>query len=272
MKMHHSNFGIVQGRLTKSRKLQQFPKNWEKEFYQLKKVNLNFIELLDERKKNNKNPLSTDDGFLKIDNILQKSKALKYSVCSDYIIDNNLFTKNNLKTISHVERLLKLSMKHKYKVFILPLLEASSITKKNFTRAVNILKNFDKIIRNSQITICLETILSGKELTKLLKTVNSKKIKCVFDTGNRILKSQSLEKEIILLKEYITHVHLKDKNKKNQNVILGTGEVNFLTVFAALKKINYKGNFVFETNRGLNPIKTAIYNKSFCEFFIRENY
>lgn len=271
IKINNDSFGIVQGRLTKSKKLQQFPKNWQSEFYKLKKANLKFIELLDERKQNKQNPLSTEDGFLKIDKILRKSKTLKYSICSDFIIDNNLFSKKNLRTFSHVEKLLKLSMRHKYKIFILPLLEASTVTKKNFHKSVDTLKRIARLIKNSQITICLETILSSKELIKLLKAVNSKKIKCVFDTGNRVLKSKSLKKEIFLLKKYIAHVHLKDKNKKNQNVILGTGEVNFLNVFAALNKINFKGKFVFETNRGSNPIKTAIYNRFFCEFFMNEN-
>ena len=34
-------------------------------------------------------------------------------------------------------------------------------------------------------------------------------------------------------------------------------------VNGAIKKIKFKGNFVFETNRGNNPIQTMIYNKEY---------
>lgn len=271
MKKNNKNFGIVQGRLTKSKFLQKFPKNWKKEFSVLKNSNLDFIELLDERKKNSSNPLSYDSGFNEINNILKINKVAKYSLCTDYIIDNNLFAKNNKKTYLHVERLIRLSGKNKYKVFVLPLLEASLVTKKNWGNAINVLKKLALLIVKYDIIICLETILSGKNLIKLLKSVNSNKVKCVFDTGNRVLLSSSLEKEILLLNKFIGHVHLKDKNSKNQNVILGTGKVNFLSIFSAFKKINFKGKFVFETNRGLNPKKTATYNRIFCDYFIQES-
>ena len=55
---------------------------------------------------------------------------------------------------------------------------------------------------------------------------------------------------------------------RSQNVILGTGLVNFSEVFTSLKKINYQGPYVFETTRGSDPIKTAQYNMQLVDFFI----
>lgn len=82
---------------------------------------------------------------------------------------------------------------------------------------------------------------------------------------------QKSYKEILLLKNLIGHVHIKDKNKKKENVILGTGLVNFNDIFKAIKKIGYKKKFTFETTRGANPIETAKYNINFCNFFIKNN-
>lgn len=270
MKKNNNNFGIVQGRLTKSRQLQKFPRNWQNEFALIKKTKLGFIELLDERKLNKFNPLTYKDGFKIIDKTIKKYKINKYSICTDYIINNNLFSKKNEKTLKHVERLINLSIKHKYKIFILPLLEASEINKNNWETAVKILKDISNRINNSNIVLCLETILNAKDLVRFLKKINKNNIKCVFDTGNRILISNSLKDEILKLNKYIGHVHIKDKNQKNINVILGTGNVNFKEVFSALKKINYKGKFTFETNRGSDPLNTAIFNEFFCKFFIQE--
>lgn len=266
----NKDFGIVQGRLTRSLKLQQFPKNWKKEFSLLKRTKLGFIELLDERKRNISNPLTKDNGFNEIESVIKKNKSFNYSLCSDYIIENNLFSKNNKKTFRHVVRLINLSINYRYKVFVLPLLEKSSPSKKNWNIVIGVLKKLSELIKNKNLIICLETLLNASELKKLLKAVNSKKIKCVFDTGNRVLMSESLEKEILKLNKFIGHVHLKDKNESNENVILGTGKVNFFKIFESLKKIGYSGKFVFETNRGLNPLKTAYYNRTFCEFFIQQ--
>jgi sugar phosphate isomerase/epimerase len=65
------------------------------------------------------------------------------------------------------------------------------------------------------------------------------------------------------LNNYILHVHLKDKNWNDENVILGTGFVNFTSILMALKLIKFKGKFVFETNRGNNPRETMIRNKKY---------
>ena len=55
-------------------------------------------------------------------------------------------------------------------------------------------------------------------------------------TGNRVLISKSLEKEIFNLNKFIGHVHIKDKNKENTNVVLGTGRCKFFRNFQSIKK------------------------------------
>ena len=97
--------------------------------------------------------------------------------------------------------------------------------------------------------------------------VNHSSVKVVFDTGNRVAFGHDLYSDILLLGDSITHVHIKDKNKKNENVYLGTGLVNFYDVFRALKKINYTGPYTFETYRGSDPIRTARYHMSVTEYF-----
>ena len=60
--------------------------------------------------------------------------------------------------------------------------------------------------------------------------------------------------DIYKFKNEIRHIHLKDKNFKNKNVIFGKGEVKFQSIFQELKRINYKGSFTIESQRG-NDIK-----------------
>jgi len=117
----------------------------------------------------------------------------------------------------------------------------------------------------SRIKLGLETNLDAKYFLKFIKSINNKNLFLVYDTGNRLKKNQVQHKEILKLKSKIAHVHLKDKNYKGQNVVIGQGKVNFDLIFKSLNKINYKGNFVFETNRGKNPIITMNNNFKFIK-------
>jgi len=89
----------------------------------------------------------------------------------------------------------------------------------------------------------------------------------VYDTGNRVAFGHDLAGDIRLLGNSIAHVHIKDKNSDNANVLLGTGLVNFESVFCALNDIDYSGPYTFETTRGSNPINTAKYNMNLVNFF-----
>ena len=87
--------------------------------------------------------------------------------------------------------------------------------------------------------------------------------KCFLSVYDKCNDKQYLE--ILKLKKKIIHIHLKDKNFFGQNVVIGTGNVNFTSIFRSLKKINYKGNFVFESNRGGDPIITMKNNLKFIK-------
>ena len=89
-----------------------------------------------------------------------------------------------------------------------------------------------------------------KLIQKLLKLTKSKNIFIVYDTGNRVKKNNFQFDEILKLKKYICHFLIKDKNFRGENLVLGEGSVNFEKIFEAIKKINYRGKFTFETNRG----------------------
>ena len=66
-------------------------------------------------------------------------------------------------------------------------------------------------------------------------------------------------------------MEIMENMKMMKNVLLGTGLVNFYDVFKSLNEINFSGPLVFETTRGSDPKKTAIYNMEVCKFFSRES-
>ena len=270
------SFGIVQGRLTipPAKELQWFPQvSWQKEFEVAKDLNIDFIELLSERTFNPDNPIWNLKGREAILNSVAKTGRKIYSICSDYIIDHSLIGNDTQETIKHIDMFLECAKNLGCQVLILPLLEKSNLDEVSHSSLIPIIKSYAQKASKENIKICIESIYEAKFLKNFLEEIDEKNVSCVFDTGNRIIQIDSILDEIEILGKYIGHVHIKDKNHLGENVLLGTGLVNFLEVFEGLKNINYCGPLVFETTRGQDPIYTAFFNMCLCNFFAKEtNY
>ena len=261
------HFGMVQGRLTQSPPgcLQWFPQeSWQDEFNTASDIGVNYIELIAEVKHNVENPIWTNDGISEIKQLVRSNNLTLHALCNDYIVEHSFLDERTIQqNIKLLEQVKKLGIEK----YIMPFFESSELTMDNMQEYVDPLRKIAKVAHSGNITVCLETILTGKELIDLLSLIDYPNVKAVYDTGNRVAFGHDLAGDIRLLSDYIAHVHIKDKNSDNENVLLGTGLVNFENVFDALHDINYSGPFTFETVRGSNPIETAKYNISLVSFF-----
>lgn len=269
----HGNvkFGIVQGRLIQSPedRLQWFPQDyWESEFFLASALGYDYVELIAERQHNKNNPIWTDEGIEKIKALTKRNKLSLHVICNDYIIDHPILS--DKRAIEQTKKLISQAKILGIQKLVLPLFEKSELTENNFEEYKSIFKEIAELAQENNILVCLETILNGKNLLNLLEFIDHPNIKCVFDTGNRISFGHDIYSDILLLGEQIQHVHIKDKNDQNENVLLGTGKVNFYRVFQSLSAIEYNGPYTFETSRGRNPIRTAKYNLQFVDFFMKE--
>jgi len=260
------NFGFIQGRLSTppNNELQWFPDNWEIEFPVANSLGAKFIELFTEREHNTHNPVWSNSGIDSLIDNFKKNDLEIYSLCNDFIIDNNFLDKAVID-----QNILLLDQAHKLgiKKIILPFFESSEINQDNFQKFLKPLSIVLNEAKDRCIDICLETILDGNGLLNLFEYFDDDNLSVVFDTGNRVAHNHNLYDDILKLGTHVSHVHIKDKNILDQNVLLGTGLVNFSEIFDALNKIDYKGPYVFETTRGSDPILTAKFNISVIEFF-----
>lgn len=266
-------FGVVQGRLTvpPHGQLQWFPQHaWAEEFKSARDAGIDFIELLSEREHNSGNPLWSSEGRGALRAVSAKSGQGLYSSCLDYIIDHSLLDDPEGLVSGYVSAFIEASADLGCKVVIMPLLEQSDLNDKTCDQLVPILKAISQLASKYQLEVCVESLLSAKPLSKFLVDVDEANIKCVFDTGNRAIAQPDLGSEILALGSAIGHVHIKDKNRLGENVVLGRGLVDFFDVFSALKKIEYSGPLVFETTRGVSPLETIRFHKYFCEFFVSQ--
>lgn len=254
--------GVVQGRLSVSpkKRLQYFPKNWKKEFKLANKIGYNFIEFFTERIKNKNNPVWSYSSIKEYKRLSKKYNLKILNFCDDYIISNCIKDK---KTVNYIIGLLNNLKILNIKYLILPMYGKSNLTDQNYAEYVDSIK---RILKHSKkIKFLIESNISPEKFLNFKKKINSSKILFLFDTGNRINLKRDMYKDFEKMHKYIGHIHIKDKNKKKQNVKLNTGLVDFTKLFKILKKIKYKKNFTFETTRGTNPIKTAERNLKFLK-------
>ena len=262
-----TRFGIVQGRLTKTpgNELQWFPQEyWQQEFNIASELGIDYIELIAEVQNNPNNPIWTDEGCAEILRLIQKNKLTLHALCNDYIVEHNLLDDS---VIDQNIKLLRQAEKLNIEKYIMPLFEDSELNVDNMDAFIDPIRKISKSANEKGITTCLETILIGEELVTFLDMIDRPYVKVVYDTGNRVAFGHNLAADIRLLGHKIFHVHIKDKDAKNDNVLLGTGLVNFSEVFHALNDIQYRGPFTFETTRGSSPQRTAMYNMNVVDFF-----
>jgi len=262
MKLKDINFGIIQGRLTKSKAIQKFPKNPFKEFITAKKIGYDFIELIAERRINKDNPIWSEKLNL-YKKYTSDNNLLIFSACDDFVISNG-FDRHYLK---YIDRLFDRLSKIKINRVIIPLENKSEVTKKNLSTIIIYLKKITQICYKKKIPyLLIESNCEFSVFKKIKKGVNSKNLFFLYDTGNRAKYFPDVYTDIIKFGHNIKQIHIKDKNDKGSNVILRKGNVDFPGVIKATKKIKSKDfAIVFENNKGSNPEKNAKKNLKFIK-------
>ena len=124
------------------------------------------------------------------------------------------------------------------------------------------------MLEEYSINLCLETTLPASELTVLMGEIQYPNIKIYYDLGNSIPLKYNAAEDIRRLSKWIGGIHVKDRDSSGENVILGTGLVDFKECFQALKEINYEGTYILETTMGDNPVETAKGHLAFVKKYL----
>ena len=162
-----TRFGMVQGRLIQSPTgcLQWFPQEkWQEEFNIASDIGVDYIELIAETQHNQNNPIWTDDGINRIKQLVNDNNLTLHALCNDYIVEHSLLDEEVIQqSIDLIEQGRKIGVEK----YIMPLFESSELTTDNMSDYVNPLRRIAIVAHASNITVCLETILTGEELIEL---------------------------------------------------------------------------------------------------------
>ncbi len=266
-------FGIVQGRLLRPPPgvLQWFPQaDWEAEYYMAPAVGLDFIEIIAERQHNEGNPIWSDAGAARIRAVAAENGLIVPTFTNDYIIDHALLGDADVMRLNL--RLIECGARLGCTTYIFPLFEQSEMTASNAARFQGVLRETADACLANGVQLCLETVVPGEPMMEALAALDRPDIGVVFDTGNRGALGHDLAGDIRKFGDRVRHVHIKDKLPTGENVRLGTGVVDFQSVFAALADIHYDAMYTFETTRGDHPLRTAAFNVSLVRYHHAETF
>lgn len=278
MKIKKDKIGFMQGRLINSEKknrIQYFPaKNWIKEIQLAKKNNLKLMEWTIDDENIEQNPLYNPNLSKVFLNIKQKYNIKIQSATCDFFMQKPFFKLRGKKreiSIFKLKNLIKNGSKLKVNIFVIPLVDNSSV--KNTNQLDQILeffngKDFTKIL-TKKTKIVFETDFNPKENLKFIKKFKKKNFGINYDTGNSAAYGFNFKEEKKFFKR-VYNIHLKDRKFKGNTVRLGHGNFDFDIFFNFIKRINYKGNLIMQTARSPRNrhIEEAIINKKFIEKFL----
>jgi L-ribulose-5-phosphate 3-epimerase len=245
--------GIMQGRLSNQigNSIQYFPESsWKEEFKKATELGFNTIEWIFD---NTNNPLCNPDGRSEILKTQKKYDIKINSICADYFMEDKLFSiseTNMANNVKILNELIESSAKLEIPLIEIPFVDSSSL--KTDDEKKQLKNNLEKILSNAEqnnIDIALETDLNPNDFNDYLTEINHHRLFANFDSGNSASLGFNPKQELRILQKWIRNVHIKDREYSGSTVPLGTGDVDFDSVFTTLKEIDYHGDLIIQGSR-----------------------
>ncbi len=253
--------GILQGRLTPSsgRSIQFFPyENWENEFKIAHEVGFDCVELLVKKDEFSKNPLSSPSGIKKLNKLKEEFNLEIPSVHGFYSKEPDY--------PETLKQLIDSTSQVGGKVILISFFDENVIQNEEDKKIVRErLKSPLDYASRFNIKLTVEAEIIAEELKSFIDSFNHPAIGIYYDTGNMISMGVDVVKEIKFLQDYICGVHLKDRKIGGESVPLGEGGADFISIFKALKEINYAAPLIIQGARkeGVDDVRL---NKKYLEY------
>lgn len=134
-----------------------------------------------------------------------------------------------------------------------------------FDICVATLREMSEIAEESDIMIVIEPLnvlvdhggyflVTTEEAVRMIKAVDSPNCKMLFDIYHQQISEGNVIRNITNNIEYIGHFHIADNPGRKQP---GTGELNYVNIFSAIRDTGYNGWLAFECGRTVEPDQLA---------------
>jgi len=249
--------GIMQGRLLppEGGLFQCFPRQgWAAEFARAADAELDAIEWIYDVWGQDANPISSDDGVIRIKELSRQHSVSVVSLCADYFMDRPLLRVHPAERDKRVDRLLWLIQRCQrlgITRIVLPFVDNSRISSEQEMRdVISLLSDILPVAGAASVEIHLETSLDPADFAKLLGQLPFANVKANYDIGNSASLGYDFEEELGSYGEQIGSVHIKDRIRGGGTVPLGSGNADIPGVLEGLCKLGFSGDFILQVARG----------------------
>lgn len=260
----------MQGRLSPMRdgRIQSFPAaTWQQEFPTARACGFEVIEWVLDGRDGGGNPLLSPSGRAEIRRLQQEHQVLTPSVCCDSFMEQPLLAAD--ETVGRharalLEQLVAIAPEVGLRFIELPLIGAGGLkSEDDIKRMAQLLHEHAPAARKAGVGFLLEVDLRPPRAASLMEQTPSDCVGLNYDMGNSAYWGFKAAEEIPLFGSRIGNVHIKDCTMKDYSVPLGMGDVDFDQVFALLRQVNYRGDFILQAARGSDDVQIA---RTFAEF------
>lgn len=248
--------GFMQGRLSPlvNGHIQAFPWDcWQAELTSAKKNGLCLMEWTLDQNRLYENPLLTAAGQTEIAELSRMHGVLIGSLTGDCFMQSPFWKatgahgeqlQEDFRAVARACSVVGISM------MVLPLVDNGNLSSRDEEdQLIAVLESHAELLHELGVKVVFESDFAPSELARFIDRLDPALFGINYDIGNSAGLGMNPTDEIATYGNRIVNVHVKDRLLGGTTVPLGTGNANFETVFAALGRTGYKGNYILQTAR-----------------------
>jgi sugar phosphate isomerase/epimerase len=256
--------GMMQGRLLPKvgNRIQTFPgPRWKEEFFLLRELGYDAIELTIEMLSWETNPVRSPAGRQEIAAVAAETGIFISGLCADTAMERPIVSPDpamRREGEGIIVAMLEYCAELGLPMLEVPLMGDSSLNLDGArARFDDAMTRVLPRARALGVPIVLESDLPPRILAKLMDDYADPFLGINYDMGNSTWFGYDPDSELPLYARHVRNVHVKDCTALAYSLPLGTGGTRFGAVFAQLKNAGYAGDFVLQAARQDDDIAAA---------------
>ncbi len=248
--------GFMQGRLSPmiNAQIQAFPwDDWRREFVIGEQHGFGLMEWTLDQEGLYENPLMSEAGQIEIRDLCARHGFDIPSLTGDCFMQAP-FWKSQGRECETRERdflgVVAACSAVGIKMIVVPLVDNGKLENKNQEdHLVDFLQKHCAVLSEQNVRVVFESDFGATELARFIGRLDAGLFGVNYDIGNSAALGFKPADEFAAYARRIDNVHVKDRPLAGTTVPLGEGDADFESVFSALGKAGYVGNYILQTAR-----------------------
>lgn len=248
--------GFMQGRMSApiDGRVQAFPwSSWQEELSVAEKNGFRLMEWTLDQDQLYENPLMTVAGQVGIRELVQRHGVSIPSLTGDCFMRAPFWKAHGEDRESLTRDFLAVAAaccKVGISMLIVPLVDNGRLeSSRQEDILVEFLRSERPYFEALSLRVLFESDFEPPTLRRFIERLDSDSFGINYDIGNSAALGLNAAEEIGTYGRWIRNVHVKDRELAGMTVPLGAGVANFESVFTALNRARYEGNFILQTAR-----------------------